>query len=426
MNNQRNQESTRRDFMKAAGAAGVAAFAATRFNVARAQNANSRLGVGVIGCGGRGSHLSDQLMRLREDGEAVDFVAACDAYRPRMHRLARHVKAPAQYMNHRDLLADPAVDVVIIATPDHQHGYQAIDAAKAGKHIYCEKPFTHWRQLELTHEAVKAVKESGVKFQLGTQGLSDFAWTKMRELVAGGLIGRPIHAECGYFRVGDWGERGMRIDDENVKPGPDLDWEAFLGDAPQREFDVSRYFRWRMYEDYSGGPVTDLFPHPLTPVAYMLGLGMPSLAVGTGGKFRYEEREVPDTFNMLIDYPEQCTVAVLGTQANEYQGTGYRGSGGRVPILRGWEGTLTLDDGEIKFMNVEGGSKRDQSWPIEHGEGVDRHWKDLLACIREGGTPRSEIELAGRVQTALQMAMHTMRTGQVARWDAAQGKVVAG
>ena len=114
----------------------------------------------------------------------------------------------------------------------------------------------------------------------------------------------------------------MPIDDPNAKPGADLNWEAFLGDSPQRPFDVSRFFRWRMYEDYAGGPVTDLFPHSFTPVADILGVGAPSVVVATGGKFRYEEREVPDTFNMLIDYPQKCTVAVLGTQGNDFVAEG--------------------------------------------------------------------------------------------------------
>jgi predicted dehydrogenase len=417
---------TRRGFMIAAGAAGAATFAATHFNIARAQNLNSRLGVGVIGCGGRGRHLVRDTGRLRAEGEAFDYVAVCDVYRPRMAALAEQAGAEAQFMDHRELLAHPGVDVAIIATPDHLHGYQAIDAAKAGKHMYCEKPFTHWRQIDLTIDAMRAVQESGVKFQLGTQGLSDDAWTMMKERVEAGLIGQPIVAECGYFRVGDWGERGMNIDDPDAQPGPDLNWEAFLGDAPKRDFDVSRFFRWRMYEDYSGGPATDLFPHSLTPVAYILGTGFPKLAMGTGGKYRYEEREVPDTFNMLADYPEKCTIAVLGTQANEYQGTGYRGSGGRIPVIRGWEGTLTVVDNEVRFMNVEGGKKPDQAWKIEQGESVMRHFKDLLDGIRNGGTPRSNVEMAAQVQVAFQMATYTMRTGKVATWDAEAQKVITG
>ena len=419
-------QSTRRDFIKTAGVTGAAVFAATNFNVARAQNLNSRLGLGIIGCGGRGRHLVRELNLLKAEDDTFDIIATCDTYRPRMGQLAEQVGAEAMFMDHRELLAHDGIDVVVIATPDHHHGYQAMDAAKAGKHMYCEKPFTHWRQLELTQEAMRVVKEAGVKFQLGTQGLSDDAWTIMKEKVGEGLIGQPIVAECGFFRVGDWGERGMKIDDPDVKPGPDLNWEAFLGDAPKRDFDVSRCFRWRMYEDYSGGPATDLFPHSLTPVAYILGTGYPKLAMGTGGKYRYEEREVPDTFNMLADYPEKCTIAVLGTQANEYQGTGYRGSGGRIPVIRGWEGTLTVVDDEVRFMHVEGGNKPDQAWKIEQGESVPRHQKDLFDCIRNGGTPRSTIEMAAQVQTAFQMATWTMRTGKVSTWDAEAGKVITG
>jgi predicted dehydrogenase len=305
-----------------------------------------------------------------------------------------------------------------------------IDAVRAKKDVYCEKPFTHWRQFELTKKAVAEVKGSGCVFQLGTQGMSDSAWYQMRELVKEGLIGQPIHAECGYVRVGDWGERGMKIDDPNAKPGTDLNWEAFLGDAPKRDFDVSRFFRWRMYEDYSGGPVTDLFPHSLTPVVEMLNLQFPTVAVAVGGKYRYEEREVPDTFNLLLDYDGRCTVAVLGTQGNNYSGANARGSGGRCPTLRGWEGTLTVeksdeeDRDEIVFRPAEGSKKEMRRIAIEHPESVQRHWQNLLECVRTRNQPESPIDLAFRVQTALQMAALAHRHGRSARFEPAAQVIV--
>jgi predicted dehydrogenase len=425
---------SRREFMKAAGAAATTA-AVVNVVPSTVFGANDRLGVGLIGAGGRNSSHAGQLMQIKERKKDIEIVAICDTYRPRAQRLADKVKAPNVYMDHRELLQNEDVDVVGIATPDHIHGPQTIDAAKAGKHIYCEKPFTHWRQFELTMEAVEVVKQSGCKFQLGSQGLSDGAWTQMRDLVQAGQIGQPIYAECGYFRVGDWGERGMPIDDPNVQPGPDLDWEAFLGDAPKRDFDVSRYFRWRMYEDYSGGPVTDLFPHSLTPVAYILGLGMPDRVVGTGGIFRYNletvpddprgvEREVPDTFNMLADYDESLTVAVLGTQGNNYQATGFRGAGGRIPVVSGWEGTLTVVGNEIVYAPAQESKSKPAKWDIKNGEDVRMHWMDLFNCIREGGTPRSDIEMAGHVQATLQMAALALRNKTMARYDAENNKIV--
>ncbi|MCX5757883.1 MAG: Gfo/Idh/MocA family oxidoreductase, partial [Candidatus Hydrogenedentes bacterium] len=340
---------------------------------------------------------------LKDNGGGVEIVAVCDAYRGRLDRAAKKYSAKP-YMDHREMLADPRVDLVCIATPDHLHGYQALDAIRAGKDVYCEKPVTHWRQFELTKELAAEVKKSERVMQVGAQGMSDSAWRQMRKLIQDGLIGQPIHAECGYFRVGDWGERGMPIDDPDVKPGPDLNWEAFLGDAPKRPFDVSRYFRWRMYEDYAGGPSTDLFPHSLTPVLFMLGVGMPSMAVATGGKFRYEEREVPDTFNMLVDYPEKITVAILGTQGNDYQATGGRGAPGRVPVVRGWDGALTVQDKEIVFIPADGSKKQPQRFPIESPEDATAHFKNFVDCARARDVNTwSPMDLPFRVQTALQM-----------------------
>jgi len=311
---------TRRTFIYTAGA--VAAGTVLSQGKAFAKTpvgANDRINIGIIGCGGRGSYHAKELAALRDQGEAIELIAACDAYRPRMDALAKQYKMK-QFWDHRELLANKHVDVVCIATPDHIHAPQAVDAVRAGKDVYCEKPFTHWRQIDLTKAASDEIGKSDRVFQLGTQGLSDPAWHQMAKLVKEGLIGQPIHAECGYFRVGDWGERGMKIDDPNAKPGKDLNWEAFLGDAPKRDFDVSRYFRWRMYEDYSGGPVTDLFPHSLTPAVFMLGVGVPSQAVGIGGIYRYPDREVPDTFNMMLDYDGKLMLSVLGTQGNNYAG----------------------------------------------------------------------------------------------------------
>ena len=419
---------SRRQFIRRAGAAAAAITAAatlTRRVSGKTLGANERLGVGFIGCGGRSwAHLKTVHWLKTDGNEPVEIVAACDAYRPRMQKVVDAYGAKG-YMDHRELLDDPNVDVVCISTCDHHHGYQAIDAVRAGKNVYCEKPVTHWRQFKLTKRLAAEVKKSGRVFQLGTQGMSDSVWHQMKKLVQDGLIGQPIHAECGFFRVGDWGERGMPVDDENAKPGPDLNWQAFLGDAPKRPFDVNRFFRWRMYEDYAGGPSTDLFPHSLTPVVSIMGLSFPGKVVATGGKFRYQRREVPDTFNMLIDYPEKVTVAVLGTQGNDNQGTGFRGSGKRVPIIRGWEGSLTVEDKQIVFIPAKESGKKRQTFDIEHGEDFVEYWRKFLACCRsQQQNTLSPVNLAYHVQTALQMGMLGLRKGRVALFDAVEERII--
>ena len=418
-----NNRLTRRQFIHRASTT-TAAVTASGVLTKSVWGANERLGVGFIGCGGRSNAHLKAVHYLKSQGGNVDIVAACDAYRPRMQRIVEGYKAKA-YTDHRELIADPNVDVVCIATPDHQHGYQAIDAVRAGKDVYCEKPVTHWMQFELTKRLAVEVKKSGRVFQLGTQGMYDSAWWQMKKLIQDGLIGQPVHAECGYFRVGDWGERGMRIDDPKAQPGTDLNWDAFLGEAPQRPFDVSRYFRWRMYEDYAGGPSTDLFPHSLTPVVFMLGVGMPSNVAAVGGKLRYQEREVPDTYNMLIDYPEKITVAVLGTQANNYPATGSRGSGQRIPVIRGWEGTLTIEKDEIVFIPAEGSKKKPQRFAIEHGEDFVAYWQKFLDCCRtRQRNTMSPMDLAYPVQTALQMGMLGLQEGKIAQFDTSRETII--
>jgi predicted dehydrogenase len=335
-------------------------------------------------------------------------------------------------MDYRKLLADPNVDVVCISTPDHWHGIQGLDALMAGKDVYCEKPITHWRQFETAKQLAWAVRDSDRVFQVGTQGMYDSAWHQMRKYVQEGMIGPPIHAECGYFRTGEMGERGMAIDDPNAKPGPDLDWDAFLGDSPKRPFDVSRFFRWRMYEDYAGGPATDLYPHSLTPVLYILDLKMPSTVTATGGKFRYMEREVPDTFNVLIDYPEKVTIVVSGTLGNDNQGTGLRGTGMKIPIIRGWDGSLTIQGNEIVCIPTPPGLSWDEKpakppkrFPIEHGEDFVEYWRSFLKCCRSRERRTlCPMDLAYYAQTPLVMAYAGWREGKTARFDATAERIV--
>jgi len=411
------QTITRRTFLASSAAATLSAA-----SYSQAAGANDKIGIGVIGCGGRsGAHIGT-IRKLIKDGEKIEIVAVCDAYKPRANKKADGTSARV-YMDHKELLADPAVDVVVIATPDHHHAYQAIDAMNAGKDVYCEKPISHWRQFEVTKKMAQVARQTKRVFQAGTQGLGDPVWRQAEQLVREGAIGNPVHAQCGYFRVGDWGERGMPIDDKDAKPGPDLNWEKFLGDSPKRDFDVSRFFRWRMYEDYAGGPSTDLFPHTLTPIVKVLGVKFPSVVVATGGMFRYTEREVPDTFNMLIDYPEKLTIAVLGTQANNF---------GIPDVFRGWDATLTFEGQNISIAPTEGSPQKEKrTIPVSRQTtregGADtmvNHWKDFLNCVRTRETPQANIELAFHVQTALQMGMLSLRSGKAVKFDPKAEEIV--
>jgi hypothetical protein len=135
---------------------------------------------------------------------------------------------------------------------------------------------------------------------------------------------------------------------------------------------------------------------------------------------------------MLITYPEKITVAILGTQGNDFQGgNGGRGPGGRIPTIRGWDGTLTIQNSlttkkpEIVFVPAQGSNKKPQSFEIESRGDLAEHWENLLDCCADRKQkPWSDVEMAYHVQTALIMGMLASRNGRTARFDAKQGKIV--
>ena len=306
------------------------------------------------------------------------------------------------------------MDVVCVATPDRLHVPLAMDAIHAGKDVYCEKPLGHWSQFNLCRQFAEETASLKRIVQVGNQGNSSPAWGKVRELVQQGAIGRLQHILAGYYRDGDWGER-MPIPDPEAVPGPELDWEGFLGDAPKVAFTVNRFFSWRKYLDYAGGPCTDLFPHVLTPLVSALGLNYPSLAVASGGIFKYNtyDREVPDTFNMALDYPEKASAVLMCTLANEYS---------TEPAIRGDEGTLTLQNAgawESGFDSMTVIPKKGVARVVPglKTESTPLHWKNFIHCVRTREKPVSDVEFALKVQAAMCMAMLAFLHKKAARFD---------
>jgi predicted dehydrogenase len=400
----------RRGFLKTLGGS---AFATSALTAQQPEPGSRRIRLGLIGCGGRGNYLAGQVHHLQAEGESVEFVAACDIYQPRLERTAARLGVKP-YRRVQDLLADPAVDAVIIATPDRVHVYNALAAVKADKAVYCEKPLTHWQQFDKLKELVRAVRARRAVFQVGAQWVTDPMWTEAGKSIAKGALGKLTHAQAGYFRHGDNGDHGMPIDDPHAAPGPDLDWDAFLADAPKRPFDVSRFFQWRMYLDYSGGPATDLYPHPMTRLFKTLGVGMPKKVVALGGKYFYEGgRDTPDTFDMLIEYPNGMTVAVLGTITNDT---------GLDTVIRGSEGTLRFS-GDSRLVLTPQDESRKPAAAFGKDETAASHLKDFLSCVRTREQPRCDIELAYAVQVPLIMAMLSWKEGKVAVFDAASEEI---
>ncbi len=410
--------SSRRDFLRKAAATTAAASLYSSISLMadeRIRGANERPGVGFIGVGGRSQAHMGICAHLKRQGRC-DLVAVCDVYGPRVRAAAQKTGGKI-YRNHHELLADPRVDIVCIATPDRLHAPQAIDAVRAGKDVYCEKPLTHWSQFYLARKLGEEAARSKRIVQVGTQYVADNAYAKVRKLISEGIVGKIMHVQAGYFRRGDWGER-MPIPDQNAKPGPDLDWDQFLGDAPKVDFSVSRFFQWRLYWDYAGGPATDLLVHVFTPIYCLLQPGFPERVLGGGGTFQYH-REVPDQCNIIVDYAGGPSVVLMNSLSNY---TGIK------TILRGTDGLIEFGDVEhpgkgIRIVPI-GKGKKEVLIPWNGAGDTAKLWANLLDCVKTRQQPYSPIDTAVRVQAPLNMGILSHREKKVALFDQQKQQII--
>ncbi len=310
--------------------------------------ANDRVQVGVIGCGARSQELMTALMAL----PGVQITAVTDAYKGRLERTLSRVRGAKVQPDYKSILADKSIDAVVVATPDHWHKTMVTEAMRAGKDVYCEKPLTY-RSAE-GPEIVAAAKETGRILQVGSQGVSSLVQRKAREIIKSGKLGQITLIRAAYNRNSASGAWIYPIPPD-ASPST-VNWEMFLGPAAKRDFSLERFFRWRCYDEYSGGIATDLFVHLCTTIHFLMDARVPSKAVAMGQLYRWKEsRDVPDTINAVLEYPEGFAVNLSSTFNNQHS------SEGSFQIL-GTEGTLTIGDGVSFFPeNVS----EDNKWIVD-------------------------------------------------------------
>jgi predicted dehydrogenase len=177
----------------------------------------------------------------------------------------------------------------------------SLDALAAGKDVYIEKPMTY--SIDEGIEIAAAVKKTSRIYQVGSQGMSSATERKARELVQSGALGQVTLIRARYNRNTAGGAWIYPIPPD-ASPET-VNWERFLGPAPKHPYSLERFFRWRCYWDYSGGIATDLFVHLVTSIHFIMGAKMPSSVMASGQLYRWKEsRDVPDTLNAILVYPE--------------------------------------------------------------------------------------------------------------------------
>jgi len=424
--------SDRRAFVAGAAAAFAStamARASSKLNPARVIGANDRINVAVIGTGGRGFYVAERFQRYAEQVKpnACQIVGVCDVYQKRVSLAKERFKCKGT-LDYREILADKDVDAVIVATPDHWHAPIALEAMDKGKDVYLEKPMCH--TIEEVRALIHKVRETGRVVQVGSQTTSGDQWWKARRAIADGMIGRMIMSQGSYHRNSVEGEWNWKIDPEagpNAQGDNFVDWKMWLGRAPKRPWDADRFFRFRKYWDYSGGIATDLFFHVMAPLNICWGEPQYPLRVaGSGGIYVFkDEREVPDTFHLVAEYPKGFSVVLSSTMANSEHIPG---------TVRGHEGTVVMVEHgrfeeytpyitvkpERRVISAEYKAKfGDQPIriDIENKDVMMAHIGNFLECMRTRQKPTLDVETAARAQVAITMSVMSYRQGKVLYFD---------
>lgn len=400
---------TRRKFV-----AGGAAAAWTARAYANVRGANERLRVGVIGCGGMASGHMRALANMKA-ADNVEVVAVCDVWRKRLDKAAAFTGAkPVKH--YHDVLNDKDIDYVLIATPEHWHSRMTLDAVDAGKHIYCEKPMT--RTVEEARRVAAKLRGSQIKMQVGVQSTSDDSYAVASRFVKEGALGKVVLAQIDYsrnYKEDFW----SNPQDADARPGEDLDWQAWLGPAPKRPFDPDRFFSWRRYWDYSGGIASDLFVHRVTRIIKSLDLTFPEYGTAAGGKFHWKDSaaEIPDTINILLDYPQGLTVQLISSMANDT----------RVShMLRGNKATLefTRTGFTITPQKLFENESRELTHQKTGAEDITLHHRNLHNAIRKGEPLNCDVMLGYYGVAAAEIGNQSYRRRKYMKWDFKRERII--
>lgn len=338
----------RREFIKSTAATTAAVTTATTFITnAQTTSPNSRVNVGFIGVGAR----AHQLIEDTKNVGGIEITAICDAYKGRLERAQERTTGRAKvYANMNEILALKDIDAVFIATPDHLHKSHVIAALEAGKDVYVEKPLTY--TIDEGLEIIAAANKSGRIVQVGSQGVSSAAQQKAREIIASGRLGQITMVRATNHRNSASGAWIYPIPSDASEDT--VNWDMFQGNKKKIPFSPERFFRWRCYQDYSGGIATDLYVHLVTTIHYIMNAQAPETVMAMGQIYRWKEsRDVPDTINGLVQYPEGFVVNLSATFNNEaVNERGFQ--------IMGTEGTLEIGGKGVVFSPSR--SSEDNAW----------------------------------------------------------------
>jgi predicted dehydrogenase len=407
---------SRRRFVQAAaaGLAGPLVFASSR--AVRGKEANDRINLGFIGVGTMGGGHVHGFLGFPE----VQIVAVCDVVKERREHYQKEVdehyskqkkgdyKGCQLFTDFRELLARKDIDAVVIATPDHWHAIPCIQAAEAGKDIYCEKPLTH--TIAEGRKIVNATRKRKVIFQTGSQQRSEFAnrFRTAVELVRNGRIGKLKTIRIG---VGD-PPRPCDLPEQPVPEG--TDWEMWTGPAPRRGYNealcpkgIHKHFPvWRGFREYAGGYLADMGAHHFDIAQWALDMD-------NSGPVKIDPPEDPKALKGLKFTYANGVVMLHNVFEGARTDCLFEGSDGKIFVTRG--DLRTEPEGILKEPL---GEKAFRVYPSSN------HRKNWLECIRSRKEAICPAEVGSRSASVCHLANIGYQLRRTLRWDPALERFV--
>ncbi|MDR3405753.1 MAG: Gfo/Idh/MocA family oxidoreductase [Chthoniobacter sp.] len=400
---------SRRSFLTRTSAAAVGLGLSARV-MSRAQGANERVVMGVIGAGGMGRSNLSGLLKV----PGVEFAAVCDVDKAQQDKALEILKKegrpdPKVYGDFREVLDRKDIDAVLIATPDHWHAIPFIAACEAGKDIYCEKPISH--DLLEAKAMLGAAQHFNRVVQIGTWQRSVKHFQTAIDFVRSGEMGTIAVCRAWFVSVlGGWPKPMEKVADG---PAPDgFDYDFWLGPAPKRPYNANRaHWNWRWYYDYGGGLVTDWGVHMMDMVFQGMQESDPLSVACTGGIYALkDERDTPDTMQAIYRFPN----FLMNWETRFSNGRGLDGGRTHGAEFIGSKGTLIVDRTDYQWFpenpDNPGPKAFEKSPPHDH-------WQNFIDCVKSRAKPRSDIYSMAKTTMCCHLANIAYQSGRTVEWN---------
>ena len=410
---------TRRAFTKTTAAVTLGLTAA---QTSRALGANDRVRLGFIGVANRGGQLMTAFMEHAD----MEIVALCDVHKPTLEKANGRVEGKAAaYADFRKLIERKDVDAVVIATPDHWHAVQTVDACDAGKDVYVEKP------LSITvfegRRMVEAARRNRRVVQVGTHRRSSELYAGLAKLTGAGKVGKITVSRA--YRLSNMYPKGIGRA-KPAAPPAELDWDTWLGPRPERPYqeNIAPYkFRWwQLYSSQMG----NWGVHYLDAMRWLTGELAPASICAMGGRFAVDDdRTVPDTLEAAFQFASG-RLAVFG----QYEASGNPIFPSGEIELRGTLGTVYVSARGFEIVPERGGQFQDRKPRMEpmkeEATGANRnltaaHARDFLDCVKSRAKPHADVEIGHRSTTMSLLANISLVTGRRLEWDAEEERITS-